>query len=104
METLIKRAKHKMSHNTNDISDDGSYKTSCDLFFSDNDNFNIIKMDGYKWPIIIQFAYIFFDSTLKFKQKNHLKIFVNPRSCTLKHQSANIEGCYGWPAGRHGHM
>ena len=66
--------------NTNDISDVGSYKSSCDLFFSDNDNFNTIKMDWYKWPIIIQFAYIFFDSTLKVKQKNHIKIFVNLRS------------------------
>ena len=48
MKTLIKWVKHKMLCNTNDISDVGSYKSSCDLFFSDNDNFNTIKMDGYK--------------------------------------------------------
>ena len=48
MKTLIKWAKHKMLYNTNDISDIESYKTSCNLFFSNNNNFNIIKMNRYK--------------------------------------------------------
>ncbi len=48
MKTLIKWAKHKISHNTNNISNIRSYKTFCDLFFTDNDNFNTIKMNKYK--------------------------------------------------------